>query len=423
MPEDEETKSSPDWSGVGWRRQPVGLLVFLFASLVVLFVLFLVNLPSLWVYENLDKYDYKIFRSMEVILSVAGLGLMASFLSGTTNVVALIFGFFVVAALIIPSKDIIRFALIATGSDRSVNSYYGSATSGSSISSRTDDVSTNAALAIEQIFEQRLNMGPAFIGPEARGLIKSEIRAVLTRDRIETLIERVKARGAYELFEAINDEQSEEFLYRHSGNERIEHDLEFLRYEDLISMTYDNAETARVTDLGRDVIYYAEQGGAEREPTTNQLIVPSFNDWDIECSSISFPLVADILSITPQTPVRKDDVPAGTQFILVVGPGVSGKYSMTFNARAGTSLDPTMSLYKIDSENISEATPDSCQKIASNDDGDDVVSAFDSRLDVELEEGHYLVRLNSLGRSSGAGSFLVTRAADSAPPTSTVQED
>lgn len=376
------------WLGLSFSNDPAGLLIFKLACISILVLILIVNFP----FFGPAFDDYKVLRSFELLLSVAGLGLIVSFLAGTHNIAGLIFGFLVVAALIVPTRDLIRFALIATGSERSVESYYGSSSVATNISGRVSDIAKSVTLVVEDALLQEGIRIPVSVREDLITRIQTEIQ----NDRILSLIERVKARGVFELLSAIEAGNRDDFVYRNSENDRLTADLAFLRYEDLVSVVYDDISTAVVTPLGRLVvqrearIFESDDEGIVSIP--DRLFSP-FSRVP-PCESLPVDLEPDRMSmesLVSGVTIDHSDLPK--YVLLTILPGEIGRYGFSLAGVDGgqsTQVDPMLAVYKIGQSGSFAESLRSCELVGENDDGSD---GLNSRLEMNLRPGDYLVRL------------------------------
>ena len=107
------------WSQIVGSADRLGMAVFLAVSLGVILFTFMINLPSIW----RETSDFRLLRSGEFLLTVAALGVIVAFMSRSANPLFLTFAILLIGALIVPSKDIVRFALIASGSKRNIEDH------------------------------------------------------------------------------------------------------------------------------------------------------------------------------------------------------------------------------------------------------------------------------------------------------------
>ena len=332
----------------GIKISHAGMIVFVFASVaLVLLVIYSVIF---------DLDEASMLRGAESILTIAGLGIIISFLLSAKNVVIVTITLLVVAALVIPSRDIVRFVLVSTGSDRSLEDFYGRSGVSSNITSRVDDIALEIVDELEKALHQD-DLAPFSL--EQRQRLAQSIGDVIQRDRTFTLYERVNARGVLELLSAIMDGQASDFIYRYRDVDRLEDDLRYLRYEGLVSIAYDDLDSINITPLGRAVV---EVSRATDEIVAELPLLFEGRQFSPDCTRISqvalsSATVRDIDDLVAE-PIAFDVVSeAAPEFVLIhaLG-GFVGDYEFNFthepmpleeNALVFPMLDPRMTLYRI----------------------------------------------------------------------------
>lgn len=373
----------------------VGLIVFLSAAVgAIIIVIFLAFLG------DGSATDYRVFRGLEIVLSVAALGLIATLMGRTANVFALVVGFLVISALVIPTRDLVRITLIASGSDKSLDHYYGSAGVASNLTGRVADTSRN----VIDVIDDALHFSNVSLPREEMARLQNEIESVLQQDRIVTLLERIKARGILELLEAIESDNTEAFLYRHSQNDRLQRDLQFLRYEGLISVAYDQVSTATVTQTGRDVLQYSRGLDEQAERITTDTIDRFLTPYP-SCTDLTIGLVNDLPVIdlgVDGFSVALVDEPFPVFYKLRILPGLIGSYS--FDLRSNTQqFDPLLSVLSYDGDAARMGQFVDCTTLYRDDDSGDNLN---SSITEELETGYYIIGLGTLS-DTGLGEFIV----------------
>lgn len=223
----------------------VGLLVFAVTAIgTILFIAgfnFFAGDPDISFYRHL--------RSVELMLTLAATGLVVAIIGRVEkpNPFVLTFGILLIGALIVPSNDIVRFALIATGSDKSYASFFQSGRSGSDLAGRSTDVANKILTELNQA---------GFTGtlaPERRKVAVDIIESEVKKEREITLLDQVRSRGAMETLQATTSDL-ERWIYKYSAKEKFIDDLRYLRSENLISFPYDDVDSIAITQLGRTVL-------------------------------------------------------------------------------------------------------------------------------------------------------------------------
>ncbi len=114
-----------------------GIFVFAVSGVGIVFLVIL-SLP----FDSIA--NYRVIRSAEVLLTLAGISLIVTMAGKNTNLAMKIFAFLLIGALIVPSSDLIRFALIASGSDTKYRDLFVEPNVGKSQIDRTRDVANQA---------------------------------------------------------------------------------------------------------------------------------------------------------------------------------------------------------------------------------------------------------------------------------------
>ncbi len=94
-----------------WLLQRAGIAVFFLASLFGLLFLLAANIFDL----NID--DWVRLRSLELFAMVAAVGIVVAIISRSDNAFVSVLGFLLIGALIVPTKDMVSLALLASGQD------------------------------------------------------------------------------------------------------------------------------------------------------------------------------------------------------------------------------------------------------------------------------------------------------------------
>jgi hypothetical protein len=391
--------------GAIFAPHSAGMSIFSISCITLLVLVIVINLPGI----GAGFADYKVLRSFELILTVAGLGIIISFLGRESSAVAVIFGFLVIAALIVPTRDIVRFALLATGSEKRLNDYYETSSVGANLSGRVPDV----AAAIIREVDKELALTNLGFSPAQQERLRKVAQDIIRDDRVLTLVEKVKARGVFELLKSVDANEAQQFLYRFSDNDRLQDDIAFLRYEDLVSLAYDDVSTIRSTTLGRLVVQREQQlwtedqetgvvgfGGRFSEgssfPQCDSVPFGSFDQWE----RLSFDDTQQI-----ERAIGSTEIP---QFLrLKVLPGEIGAFEISFvQSSQDNSLDPMMSLFSLAASTNAEEASRNCTEISSND--DIAPPALGAQIGSNLEQGEYLIWLGTFA-GPGEGTLKIRR--------------
>lgn len=383
----------------------VGLTVFMVSAIgAVIVVLWLIILRA--GNEAADfELDYRIFRGLEVVLSIAALGLIATLIGRSANVLVLIVGFLVISALVIPTRDLIRITLIATGSEKTLDHYYGSSGIAANISGRVEDTSRK----LRDVVLEVLTFNETSLPQSEVIFMENEIRFVLQAERVATLSERVKARGVLELLDAVNAEQTEAFLYRHADNDRLLQDLQFLRYEGLVSIAYDDISTTDITPLGQNVLQYDTIANQQNDLLTDNSIGVPTNQTatcpDVDPAAIAGWPSVDMSGLPLEIQLQQtDSLPYFVRFQVL--PGEVGNYQFDMISANPSVFDPILSVLKYD-PGVSSFI-DGCRELYFNDDILDGSGDLNSQIMERLTEGYYLVGVNDYAGNLANGNLLIS---------------
>ena len=220
--------------------EKTGLFVFFVAGMAtVALLLIMFALPT--------ERSSEAFRAVQLSLTLAATALVISLIAKSSrNSFVIVFGLFLVGALIVPTNDIIRFALVASGSDRSISDFLISPRGGTTKprDARSGDL---AVLLFDDLLRSD------YIDVQQRSDIVRLISNRLASDQIGQALSEVKQRDAYDLLKAIESNEYLSFRYRHFQNQKFMDDLLYLHQEDIISIAYDDYDTVALTDFGRSM--------------------------------------------------------------------------------------------------------------------------------------------------------------------------
>lgn len=242
----------PGWRDHLTRRIVVWSLAVFAVSAFALVVLFALSIAAN-IYANLfgwtpgfGTFNAFTSRSYEPLLIVAGAALILLLMVRTENPFVVGFGILVVAALVVPSKDIIRFATILTGSQTTFEQFY---PQGGAVYYRQH--SRDLALRLAEAVEQTLGAKHA-LDEETEDRLIAAMEEEIDRARSQAVIDRLSRTGAITI---LRDHQNlPSLVERFESDERFIADLESLRREGLITYIYDDIEAAQITYDGNKVL-------------------------------------------------------------------------------------------------------------------------------------------------------------------------
>ncbi len=235
----------------------VGSAVFLISSVGCVFFLILSGLSQNTGMSSVElaNYSYFSFETVEILLRVAAVALVLAALSGERNSLVVIIGLLLVGALIVPTKDMVRIYLAATNSTRQINEFYGDSGGGPELRGRDGQLASTIVDVLSQT--GAIPESDDFKRADLYWLVEEEI----SHERVTTLLERTRARGALDILAQIQDGKVAQTSYRYGDDERHLTTLRFLRNASLITYVYDDLDTMQVTDLGLRVLHRARDDG------------------------------------------------------------------------------------------------------------------------------------------------------------------
>lgn len=372
----------------GGNLERIGLLVFAITALALIVLIVLTGLSFAFFPNEIDAYPA--FRFAELLLKVAATGLVIALVGRAQNAFVLAFGILLIGALIVPSKDLVQMALIASGSN---DEYQGSGSQprgGVDLAGRSSDVASKIVLDLE-------NQGLMPVGQLKEAL--PIITRRLTEEQEITLVEQIVSRGALSALQNVGN-NLDQWMYRYGQNEEFIADLRFLRSESLISYAYDDISSAVVTPLGERVLQRVVtrealvHAGSPDGPSPGGALGTDDCPLDIE-------QIQDVTTRAMSGDGFSVNLESEPKFFQIQ-PAGSGTYLITLDADG--SADPILELIDMypDSANY-------CFSIAYNDDSNRNSTTFDSLIESELVTGRpYVLALSSFMDYSGPARLRIT---------------
>ncbi len=198
--------------------------------------------------------QYFQFETISILLRIAAVALVLAALSGERNALVLVIGLLLVGALIVPTKDMMRFYLAATNSDRKINDFFSDAGSAPELRGRDRQL---AATIIDSLDQAGALASEGYLRPDLYWIVEEDI----AQERVITLLERTRAHNALEILRHIQANRVIQIGYRFAEEDQFASTLRFLRNASLISYFADDLDTLRVTDLGLRVLHQARSDG------------------------------------------------------------------------------------------------------------------------------------------------------------------
>ncbi|GAB5467370.1 MAG: hypothetical protein Kilf2KO_04000 [Rhodospirillales bacterium] len=361
-----------------------GIFVFCIASFALITFLVLAS----FVHEDSQFQPYRYLRASEILLTLAATSLVVAIIGRAENPFVLVFGILLIGALIVPSGDIVRFALIASGSD-SAHENSTVTRSGTDLGGRSTDVASKILAELSRIDSMQT------LTDAKRKVAIDVISSKVQEEREITLLEQVRARGALQVLEA-TERDMEQWIYKYGNDNRFLEDLRYLRSEDLLSIVYDDLQSIRITNLGRTVLDRArrERAGSRDTVTANT----SVDDGSVECprETQTATQITEVAGSIPDTVVYLTSEFEFFSLRLVE----SREYQITLDAIAVTNetrqdsinVDPLIYIMVALENNR-------CLNLQSNDDYGDTLNA---QMTVNLSEGNYFIGVTSIGAEGNA---------------------
>ena len=172
------------------------------------------------------------------------------------------FGILLIGALMVPTKDMVYLALLATGRSLSSEIAASAPNDGSELKGRDSDLASKIVRRLQitpKIPKREVrNPGDAVVGAldsDGSDQARLAISEVITEDRIVTNLERVRFSGSLGLLLSFRAESGyEEFYYRYGDESEFLDDLQMLRSQELVRFNYTDISEAGITFLGKQVI-------------------------------------------------------------------------------------------------------------------------------------------------------------------------
>ncbi len=369
----------------------VGLLAFILASVLGSSFLLLTGLGI-----NFAMPDWVRLRTVELFAMYSAIGVLAAVLIRTRNLAMQAFLVFVLAALIIPTKDVVSFALLATGSDRSADQF---ADSEDAIEIGVEFQRESRDLA-NAITDSLYSNG--YVGEAPRSAVVSAVEFEINVGRTQGQLNRVNLEGTMDTLLAVGNGTYADYLQRFGNGGDLQADLGKLGRQQLVRFTPDFLN-ASLTPQGVQV-----------------LCLDSFSALDYsnkiaECFSNSNAAlrIPDRFGTSPVDAVIDETLANCAAFERQatdltgedrVRPQTYQRFELDERSRVDIALqsvsapgefdqDPFLVLFRVED--------DACEYVDRNDDAE----GLNARLQLVLPEGDYLVL--STVFSSGRGEMLL----------------
>ena len=363
--------------------QIISILAFLVCTLATLFY---------WIFSEASSIN-----SFQLPLFIIGATLLFMIMTLNSNMISTVLVTLIIGAFIVPTEDLIRFALIATGSDRPMEDLYHRGESGSKSSNMIDRQDTRLRLAA--YFD-----GLDIHSPNRRLLLDGTL-CFMENEEIRNAAERANIMNVAGLMQKISQADSPaEISNDYSDEANFRQDMEFLRSEGLIDYQYNDYASVSLTYLGGYVNNYLNGDGD---------YLPSISVGDVSCSeSLRLAAGVDFRPSLPPLPSPEAIVDL-TMSNQPITEQISSNQYAYFRIEAGERSRATIQVSGIDQFDpvaflLDERRLDSNDQgflVAYNDDapGD----GHDSFIQQTLEQGTYIVAVHGYGMMSGSFSLAL----------------
>jgi hypothetical protein len=222
------------------------MLVFVLSSLAIIFVLV--------VYTPTTVPNLEVLRATQLLLTLAATAVILALLTKDMNAFTVVFGFLVIAALIIPTRDIIRFALIASGSEQRYSDFFPDS---KDTKGQLDRTAETAAAVYVSLQDLRGTVLTDSLGGDlpARQQVVASINSVLQRARYAESFGRIAQQGAADTLKAIARDKIDEWVYRFGANDDFQGNLSYLKFEGAISFDYGDLDLIEITPYGCTLLW------------------------------------------------------------------------------------------------------------------------------------------------------------------------
>ena len=370
--------------------QLVSIVVFFICSLVTFLI---------WTFSS----DIAV-EEYQIALFIIGATVLFLVITLNHSGFSTVLGILILGAFIVPTEDLIRFALIATGSDRPIEELYARGETGSKSSSLIDLQDTRDRL------EAYLDGLGNSIGDESSWDPERTLDGVvcfIALERVRTAAQRADTRNAAGLISELWLDGPEVLAGRYAGESNFPQDMAFLRSEGLVNYNYQEHGSAQLTFLGEAVYEYLERP----DEYTPGLMLGQVNCADAPsvAPSISFSFPEFVWPPSPETGAVIDLGDQGAVDGSVDDVGQFAYYSFELTEASEIRIEVNGLLgfdpvtFLLDQSIYDEGGEDSV--IDYNDDSLEV-EPLGSLITGSLEPGTYLIAIRSF--AGGPGRFNLT---------------
>ncbi len=244
------------WRG-GDYLQASGVLVFVFSAFSCL--LFLLTSSTFGFME-----DWARLRTVQIFAMVAAVGVVVAIMSGSKNAFVLAFGILLIGALIVPTKDMVALALLASGRDFKSDKEERRFDDGAEFKGRATDLANKIISELQNAprVPRDLNAAPV-LGPLSspeRGQAILAVEKAINDDRRIGNLDRARLAGSIPLLMSFADNDRDgspdfqEYYFRFGTEPDFVDDLLNLRRQEMVQFSYSEFSNASITYYGKEVI-------------------------------------------------------------------------------------------------------------------------------------------------------------------------
>lgn len=198
-----------------------------------------------------DGNTFLIVSTINFLLKIIGASAIVLLILAINRQAFHVIGLLVIAALVIATPDIIRIALIATGSEKSISDFYSGnrppETQSQIVGNATNDVDRILTLLEDKNYMRRLEQ-------ERRRTIYKEYSSLKFSERVGILVERAQRNSSIIPLAELARQNFEAWSFRYTSDNAINGLLDQLKSDGLIVFVSNDYKTSEITALGCSVV-------------------------------------------------------------------------------------------------------------------------------------------------------------------------
>ncbi|NVO29291.1 hypothetical protein HJ526_17865 [Donghicola sp. C2-DW-16] len=230
-----------------------GILIFLVAGLLSLVFFTITGIT------DTPLPDWARIKSMEVFSMVASVGVVVAIVAKADHAFVKVFGILLIGALIVPTKDMVALAQLASGQKARMEMEEHRYNDGAEFEARISDLSNKIVTKLQESSSKPGDDNAARIlnniDPVVRAQAVLAVADAISTDRKVTHLERARLGGYLPLLMSFGTPDGfREYYFRHNSDPDFLEDLMTLRRHELVSFSYSDFSSADVTYLGKQLI-------------------------------------------------------------------------------------------------------------------------------------------------------------------------